>query len=981
VIGALPEPTVVGAGETYPSPMAGQRPLVGRHAELECLTVALERARGSDGSLVLVAGEAGVGKTRLVEELAERSRAAVLWGRASQNAPAPYGPLVAALRAYLRANPDGLDSCGALKPHLALLLPELGKPAQAGDRATLFEGLLCGFQQAAGRDEPVLVVLDDLQWSDDATLEVLPALAESLAELPLLLVAAYRSDGLARDHLLRRVRHELRRGGRLDEITLSPLDASETAEVLQQILEDTPARSLARAVHDRTEGVPFFVEELAQALLLTGAVTDGPRGLELAEGGEVPLPDTVRDAVLIRASELTPEGRGAAEAAAIAGEGFDLDLLAAVTGPGGVAALLDSGIAVEDDVGRAKFRHALTREALYADVPWLRRRALHRRLAAELEARGAQSIEVAGHWLGARDDDEARQALVRAAEESRAVHAYHDAARAGREALDLWPEDEDESRRVEVLQAYATSAELSGQLGEAARAWREICALREASLDAGDDYAAAQSRLAAVHDMRGDREMALAARAAAVEGFAANAMHAEAAVERLAMANYLRFAARHSEAIELAQAAIKDAERADRLDLRVRALGLEGVAQAKRGDYEKGLETVRSGLAVALEHDLTPAAAELYQRLSVVLYDSADYRRARETLDTALELCRTTDEPGTELACVTCMVYVLRECGEWAEAEELGRELIESGTAVWVAEGIIGDIYAAQGKLSPARRMLSSSLAAASQVGHYNMAVDTTVGLARVAVIEGNAEEANERCRSLLALWEDSEDHHYAVTGLRFSASFFAGNGDLAQAHACAEGLARISSEAGHDDALAALASAIGETALATGDTQTAVEQLARAVELHRTLDLPYERAQIELRAGVALAASGEKEQALERLGDAYRTARKLGARPLAMEAAGQVAALGESVVKRLGTRAAADANHAGLSRRELEVVRHVAVGRTNREIAQELFLSPRTVDMHVRNILRKLDCRSRVEAAQRAGELGLLGRSTQRGP
>jgi DNA-binding NarL/FixJ family response regulator len=135
---------------------------------------------------------------------------------------------------------------------------------------------------------------------------------------------------------------------------------------------------------------------------------------------------------------------------------------------------------------------------------------------------------------------------------------------------------------------------------------------------------------------------------------------------------------------------------------------------------------------------------------------------------------------------------------------------------------------------------------------------------------------------------------------------------------------------------------------------------------------MPFERAQIEHRAGVALAAAGERELGLERLCEAYRTARKLGARPLASEVAREVAALGESVVRRLGVRAAADADGSGLSRREREVVRMLAVGRTNREIAQELFLSPRTVDMHVRNILRKLDCRSRVEAAGRARELGL---------
>ena len=221
--------------------------------------------------------------------------------------------------------------------------------------------------------------------------------------------------------------------------------------------------------------------------------------------------------------------------------------------------------------------------------------------------------------------------------------------------------------------------------------------------------------------------------------------------------------------------------------------------------------------------------------------------------------------------------------------------------------------------------------------------------------------------------WEDSDDHHYALAPLRWGATFFASRGDARGAHACAEALSRIASQTGHAEALAALGCAIAETALLDGDADTAAEQGARAVELHRGLDMPFERAQIELRAGVALAAAGEREPALERLSSAYRTARKLGARPLATEAAREVAVLGESIARRLGTRAAADAEGAGLSRRELEVMRLVAVGRTNREIAQELFLSRRTVDMHVRNILGKLGCRSRLEATHRAGELGLL--------
>jgi ATP/maltotriose-dependent transcriptional regulator MalT len=396
------------------------------------------------------------------------------------------------------------------------------------------------------------------------------------------------------------------------------------------------------------------------------------------------------------------------------------------------------------------------------------------------------------------------------------------------------------------------------------------------------------------------------------------------------------------------------------------------VAQAKGGDYRRGLAAVRGALAQALEHDHTEVSAELYQRLSMVLYDGGGYREANEMLDHALTLCPTGAE-GTHVACITCLAYVLRERGQWDGALRLSRDLIDSGTAVWLAEGLVGSIHGFQGRLSSARRLLTSSLATASRLGHFNAAVDATAALARVDAAEDAVEAAADGCRSLLTRWRSSEDHHYAIKGLRFGAFLSASRGDLQEAHRYAESLTEIASETGHPDAIAALAHAIGELALANGDPDSAAEQLSRAVAVHRDLDLPFARAEIELRAGVALAATGEREPALDLLADAYRTARKLGARPLATEATREVAALGESVAERLGPRAAAHADGPGLTRRELEVVRLVAVGRTNREIATELFLSPRTVDMHVRNLLRKLDCRSRVEAAHRAGELDLL--------
>jgi DNA-binding CsgD family transcriptional regulator/tetratricopeptide (TPR) repeat protein len=946
--------------------------LVGRDAELALLSGAVERARQGTGSLLLLSGEAGVGKTRLAEDAAAACPVLVLRGAASNSAAAPYGPVIGVLRAYLRARPDGLETCGPLRSHLALILPELGEPAAASDGATIVEAIRCAFEQIVSAG-PALVVLDDLQWSDEATLELLAALAPALADMAIVVLAAYRSDGLPRDHMLRWLRNELRRGGGLEELVLAPLDLDATTALLATLLDSAPSPALARALHDRTQGLPFFVEELARALVGGEGLRSGPRGLELAGGDAVPVPDTVRDAVLMSAAGLSSDARAAAETAAVAGQSFDLALVSGLATEEGVAELLAHGLIRDEGDGRAAFRHALNWEAWYADVPWLRRRALHRAVAEALETAGGASMEIATQWLGAREAMRAREVLVRAARESEAVHAYRDATRAGGQALELWaPHDDEGGDRIELLERHARCAERAGQLMEAGKAWRELAAIRRA---AGEDlaYADAQRRLAAVHELKGEREPAFGARRLAAQAFAENGRPADAAIERLAMADHRRSGARFNDAVELSRTAGEEATLAQRLDLRARALGTEGLTRAQRGEYAEGLETVRTGLALALEHDLTTVAAELYQRLAMVLYNAADYRRAEEALDTALELCQTGAAESTEVACVTCLVYVLRERGEWSRSAQMSRDIIATGTAVWVAEGLLGTIHGFQGKLSSARRMLVSSLNTSRPAGHYHMWFDSTASLAYVAAAEGAAQEAAELCWALLRRWEDSEDHHFCIWGLRWAAEFFARRGDRVGAHGCTHVLTQIAAETGHPYALGALAHAIGETSLLEGDAATAVEQLARSVEIHRGLDVPFERAQVALRAGVALAATGEIDAALERLRDAHLTARKLGARPLAAAAAAEVAGLGASVTKWLGTRAAATTERGGLTPRELEVLRLVAIGRSNRDVAQELFLSPRTVDMHVRNTLRKLDCRSRVEAAHRAGELGLL--------
>ena len=287
------------------------------------------------------------------------------------------------------------------------------------------------------------------------------------------------------------------------------------------------------------------------------------------------------------------------------------------------------------------------------------------------------------------------------------------------------------------------------------------------------------------------------------------------------------------------------------------------------------METIRAGLSLALEHELTAEAAELYQRLGTALETAADYGGAREALDTAVGLCEASGAAGQEHTCLSCMAYVLRELGDWDQAAELSREL-GAGSArpddALVADGILGSILAFRGDARAGRPLLARCLATATRLDVVSMGVDSAAALGWTAAHAGDQPSRREHFRAVLERWERSEDHHYAVWGLRTArAGVRHRRRSRARARACAEALSAIAADAGHPYALAALAHALGETALHEGDADAAARQFGRALELQADLDIPFERAQIGVRAGVALAAAGEREPAAQRLEEAYR--------------------------------------------------------------------------------------------------------------
>jgi DNA-binding NarL/FixJ family response regulator len=733
-------------------------------------------------------------------------------------------------------------------------------------------------------------------------------------------------------------------------------------------------------VFDRTGGVPFFVNELGSALAASGRLQAGPDGLELLEGEDVPLPDSVRDAVLLRAAGLSDDARAAVLTAAVAGQTFDPELVTAVAGlPEWPDELLRLGIVAEAAPGRMAFRHALVREAFYGEVPWTRRVALHRAVAQRLEATHAAPLVVAEHWALGRQPEQARASLLVAAEAFCAVHAYRDAERTTRRALELWPEERDEGEggaRLDVLERLAGCAELAGDLAEAGTIWREVADGRRRE---GDPYplGAAHRRLAAVLELQGRWQEALASREQAAVAFTAGGFPAEAAAERLASATHLRSAGSFRAAVSLLETAGRQARAAGRVDLQARVLGHEGNARARMGQGQAAVEQVRAGLAMALEHGLTGPAAEIYQRLADALEHTGDYAAAKETYDQAFGFCTANALEPTAQLCLACLTAVLRQTGDWDRAVALCRQVIASADATLharaAATGMLGSILAHRGQTRRARPLLLESLTLARRIELAAMELHSTWGLAIVDQAEGATGSAAAHCWSMLERWRQTEDRHHAVAPLRWATTFFAESGDGPGTRSCAAALAQIAADTGQDEAMSALSHALGETALLDGGAEQAADQFTRALALLQGLDVPFDRAETERRAAAALAAAGRRQEAVEQLVAAHRTARRLGARPLVERLTASLAALGERPDRRLGQRAVAQAANGGLTRREVEVVRLVAMGHTNREIARELFLSPRTVEMHVGSILLKLDCRSRADAARRASELGLL--------
>jgi DNA-binding CsgD family transcriptional regulator len=986
---------------------------VGRAEELAALQAALERAARGEATAVFVAGDSGVGKTRLLREL-QRSAAAggsrVLRGDcvAFGAGELPYAPIAGALRNLMRElGPGGFDELvGPGRDAFARLLPELGgaeEPSVAADgggmsatgeplaQARLF-GLLRGLLDELATEAPVVFVVDDLQWADRSTLEFLSSLLRGLHDERLLVVCTYRRDELHRRHPLRPFLAEEERREGVERIELAPFSVTELALQVSGILGATAEPGLVARLHERSEGNAFFAEELIAA----------------SAEGDGPLPSSLRDVLTLRIEALPRDARTALNAAAAAGRRSDHRLLAAVAGLPEDALLeaLRAAVAhhvlVLDDDGYA-FRHALLQEAVYADLLPGERTALHLRLAEALSADpslagGSAAAELAQHWRAAHRMSDALAAYARAGLEAERASAFAEAGAHFEAALEIWDGIEDATQRAgltkaEVVARAAEARHLAGDHHRAVALGRTAIEL----VDGGDalvDQALARERLGRYLWLAGDSDASLAVYRDAVRILPADPPTPELARVLAAEGQILMLRGPNEDAQTCCRRAIELARAVGDRAVEGHALNSLGVTMSSIGDWTGAEEAMRESSRIAEEL----GRADDICRAIVNLSDCVDQQgHIAEAAEMALEGAQTATRLGVHsytgfLEGDVC--WRLTRVGALDEAQAISERALAAGPS-GVAEVTMHDSTAhlalRRGRLDDAESHFRRAHEVLRPTTDSMWIGNHAHGLAEIAIWRSDPERAWELASRALDL---VAEHEYLFYTARTYASAIRAAAEIAQRartlgdEAGAE-TARRNARATHARMRALLAperwveappvEVLGHAALCAAELARAEgtpdpDAWAAAAGRFAALGMPFETAYARWRQAEAIVLDGsDRATATEPLREAAGLARDLRAALLIAEIEG-LARRARIVLDDAPERRAAesDLDALGLTPRERAVLELVAEGRTNREIGEALFMAEKTASVHVSRILAKLGVRSRVEAATAAHRLGV---------
>ncbi|MFC8435286.1 AAA family ATPase [Streptomyces sp. NPDC057253] len=1014
---------------------------VGRTEELNHLNEALVRAAAGGTSqafgtagepqALLLGGEAGVGKTRLVEEFATaacRQGAVVALGGCVEIGAdgLPFAPFSTALRALRRALPAELAAAAAgQEEELARLLPEIGEglPARHTGRhdeesmARLFE-LTARLLERVAAERTVVIVLEDLHWADASTRHLLSYLLRTLRTGRLVVLATYRADDIHRRHPLRPLLAELDRLRTVRRIELGRFTRDEVSRQIAGILATEPSPAQVDDIFERSDGNAFFVEELAVCA---------------TEGCGTGLTDSLRDLLLVRVESLPERTQRVARVVAEGGSTVEYRLLAAVTGLAeddlieALRAAVNANILIPAPDGDGyRFRHSLVREAVADDLLPGERSRLNRRYAEALEAdptlvpADERVMRLASYWYQAHDPAKALPAVLDASVTARRRHAYSEQLRLLERAMELWdtaPEDVRAALRpVDYTEVYppplserrggtpsgcdpATTplryldlmaeAAVAGRLGgERERALKITKRALHLLEDDGDPLRAAWFWVQRSHLVqglaRGDGWAELATAEELVRGLPPSEVHAEVLVN---VAHWSMIHVPGPDAVSAAERAVQYARmvgaRETELNARVTSAGLV----VESGGVEAGLAELTEILRETLRDGFSGVASRIYVNLPNALEAIGRSREAVPILEEGLDYAQRFGLSDKEAWIWGNLAECLYSLGRWdraaqaaTKAELVGQSAKPRGFHAATRSGLA----LARGDLSEAARQLA---AARGYFGTHDRAPQHELPLSELAIgiaaAEGRLLDARADLERVLDTGFPPGTQRYAWPLLLTAATMEADSLGLPVAE---QGRAKILDsirEAARPLATYAPVWLAHErwlrAELLRAESADTPDHWSEAVSAFEPLERPYDLARVRHRLAQALlsapggAEQPDRDRATELLRLAHAAADHLGARPLA-DAVGLLAQRARLTLT--ATQAAAPddpARSLGLTGRERDVLRLVALGRTNRQIAEELFISPKTASVHVSNILAKLAVSGRGEAAAVAHRLGLF--------
>ena len=991
-------------------------PLIGRRRERAALWREFEAATRGRLSVALLAGEPGIGKTRLLRALAVEAAAAgatVLRGGASEaEGMPPYLPFLEALGQHLRATPPEMlrAQTGTLAPILAAILPELAgrlgelpasyplPPEQA--RLRLYEAVNL-LLAAIAAERPLVLVLDDLHWADAASLDLLCYVARQQPSAPLLLVGAYREGESERNLAFGRAVAELTRLRALRVVNTGGMAADEVAELAAATLGAALDEAACEVLVKQSEGNPFFAEELLRGWVESAALARGEGAASVSaaftltpNGVTAALPPGIVGAVRQRVARLAPETVELLRTAAIIGRTFDPVLLAEVAGqeaedveerlqPAVRARLVRTGAA-----GTLTFSHDKIRECLYDDVTAVRRRRLHGLIgrtlemaaqvgmepdtAPDAEPEGARRLaDLAFHF--AHSGDRARGAAYseRAARHALAAFAPDEAATQYRMALTLSaPGDPGHGR---LLLGLGEASLLCGAEGEATTSF---AAAADWFQQAGDTLAAARARNRLGH-AHWRQEAIAPARSAFAAALALAERHPGPELVRILcdLGSLLAVSQHELEAgVAHARRALEIACGQDDERLRMTAHRTLGNLLVRGNDLPAGIALLERALELASAVDDPVEAAECCAGLAPAYWWQGAVGRSAEVTRQRLAFAQRCHDPYELRHIYTWLGAAAGLRGAWDEAEELleraqaivGR--LASPEPYAYLQFVRGALAFVRGAYAEAEQRLHDAIVAFRELGPGALVWYLGMyGLAQVA--SGKRDEARARMEELeplmAALPTDSMPVAEPLTYLAAIALALDDRPRLERFHTH---LRRFAGQF-HDLLADRL---LGEMELARGEWDAAEAHLAAAEALARREGLLWELPLVlEARARLALGRGGREQatrahdQARDLLGQSLALFERIGN-------ASDVARLRERLRALGHPRAARARLPAGLSAREAEVLRLVAGGKSNRDIARELVLSERTVENHLTRIYGKLGVENRAAATTFAVRQGL---------